>query len=172
MPRSEAKLPVAESHASRHSDSTLANREAMASELAAKVPDVGVLARPKSERDARQLRMRDMEENLLETSLETMSSALAWNEYSAEELEETAIEQCEEEEAKRRRTARAASMPAGSAPVGLKLAANFIVGVMKARAVTATAPGSSGPLVQILLPAPVSKDIDEGRPVYPVLDME
>jgi hypothetical protein len=63
-------------------------------------------------------------------------------------------------------------MPAGSAPVGLKLASQFIVGVMKARAVSESSASSGGPLVQIVLPAPVSKDIEEGRPTYEVVDME
>lgn len=116
--------------------------------------------------------MREMEENLLETSLETMQSAMAWSEYTVEELSEEQIGLCPPDEAKKRRVARAASMPAGSAPVGLKLSSQFIVGVMKARAASATAPGSAGPLVQINLPAPVSKDIAEGRPVYEVIDLE
>lgn len=144
----------------------------MADELARKEGDVVAAVRPRTEQEARQLRMREMEENLLETSLETMISAAAWNEYTPDELSDEEIELQSPEEAKRRRTARAASMPAGSAPVGLKLSSQFIVGVLKARAASATAPGSAGPLVQINLPAPVSKDIAEGRPVYEVIDLE
>jgi len=132
----------------------------------------GVLERPKSERDARLMRMRDMEDNLLETSLETLTDALAWNEFSPEDLRQEVIATLPEEEAKRRRTALAANLPAGSAPVGLKIASNFVAGVMKARAATAPVPGSGGPLVIINLPAPVSKDIAEGRKEYPVIDVE
>ncbi len=130
------------------------------------------IERPTSERDARLMRMRDAEENILEKSLETMGDALAWNEYSMDELKPETIESLTEEEKRRRRTAYAANLPAGAAPVGLKLASQFIAGVMKARS-AATAPGNSGgPLVVINLPAPVSKDIAEGRREYETIDVE
>lgn len=167
-----AKLPVAECPAVAQYVQSLAKRVAMASEIVTNGSGVGELAKPRSENEARQLRMRESEERLLETSLETMESALSWNEYSRDDLTDEVIESLPEDEAKKRRTALAASMPGAMAPVGLKLAANFIVGVMKARAVASATPGSSGPLVQINMVAPVSSALPEGRPVYEVLDME
>jgi hypothetical protein len=144
----------------------------MASELVAKSPEVGIVPTPKTEAQVKAERMAVLEANLLETSLCQMTDALAWNEYTMEELSDEQIELCDEAEAKRRRTAKAANMPAGSAPVGLKLASQFIVGVMKARATSATSATASAPTVVINLPAPVSKEIAEGRPTYEVIELE
>jgi hypothetical protein len=126
----------------------------------------------KNERTVKLEKLAAMEEGVFERSLETVEGVLAWSDYSPEDFTPDALSEVDEEERKKRRLAQAGWMPAGEAPIGIKLASQIVVGMAKARATSAAAQsGGQRPVVQINLPPPTStKSGDYGD--YEVIDVD
>jgi hypothetical protein len=99
-----------------------------------------------------------MEEELYQKALSISADAMCWADLDPAEKEpppEWIHELGPEAAARRFRVARAAWMSSRDAPIGLKLAHNAVVGIMKARAVEKQGPKIlNATLVQMVGPLP------------------
>lgn len=113
-------------------------------------------------------RLKNLEEKLLETSLTTVSDALAFRDIQPgqEEAPPDWTDISPDEAIKRLRVANAAWMGKKDAPVGLELARSVAIGIIKARATEKAAPKVLN-VVQIQMSAPLPQfevvEIEEDR---------
>lgn len=105
-----------------------------------KVPEVMAIVEPKpaplaTAGKAAIDRIREVEDRLLSKSLQQIERALDWDSLNGDEREPPPGWTPEQF-----RVARAAMMSAKDAPVGLKMAQNIAIGIVKARATEKAAP--------------------------------
>lgn len=111
--------------------------------------------------------LRAMEDKLLDESLSVVGDALKFAHLSedaegppAEWVDEVGVEAAE----RRFRVAKAAQLPAAKAPMGIRLAANLAVGIIKARATEKTGDKTMNiAVVQMPAPTEYPKQIVEGE---------
>jgi hypothetical protein len=125
-------------------------------------------------REERLSRIRDLEDDILERSCRVVDAGMAWGEveFNQPEPPREWVEQYGEKAARDRlNIAKAAWMPQSQAPVGLKLAAQVLVGIAKARGLR-VAQTNNQLNVQICLPPPTSKAHPDEAEQYEVIDVD
>lgn len=125
-------------------------------------------------REERLVRLRDLEDSILVRASNVVDSAMAWAEveFNTPDPPEEWVRDFGEEAARQRlNVAKAAWMPQSQAPVGLKLATAVMVGIAKARG-NQKSSLQQNLNVQIVLPAPTSKEHPGGEDAYDVIDVD